>query len=270
MFARFQRRATEAEVAVAGAILRSSGARAAELLLEQLRRCRRVERRIDGSGLQVAVPWTTQELMVALDQDVTSDSVVVHELRSGRALRFRVHLARGGFFRCLEGEADGPWPRRWSVGNHELSAIPEGSLTLPTRASSEALAGWLGVSMSKTDDLIIRHPAATGATGALEQREAVPLPAEVKELLEVTDGMEVRGWAILGVQDLHVVEFEGRSYWEIAVGIGPTDDRRCLYDPDEGLVLVPSHDARVADLTQVGRSLHDWIALLVDSSVDGR
>jgi hypothetical protein len=120
MFAWLRRGATDAEVAVASAILSSSEDRRAEVLLEQFRRSPRVERRVDGSTIRVTVPWTTGDLMVDLDKDVVSEPVQVRDQRSGRVLRFRVHLARGGFFRCLEGRADGRWPRRWEVDADEL------------------------------------------------------------------------------------------------------------------------------------------------------
>jgi len=56
------------------------------------------------------------------------------------------------------------------------------------------------------------------------------------------DGMLVGDWAALGVRDLHVVEVEGGSYWQVAVGVASGDDRRCLLNPDGGLVIVPSHE----------------------------
>lgn len=269
MFAWLRRGATDAEVAVASAILSSSEDRRAEVLLEQFRRSPPVERRVDGSTMRVTVPWTTGDLMVDLDKDVVSDPVQVRDQRSGRVLRFRVHLARGGFFRCLEGRADGRWPRRWEVDADELVSAASGALRLPDDVSSDALAEWLGRALPHGPGLIVRRPATTGAIVALGRREELPVPAEVREFLEVTDGMLVGDWAVLGVRDLHVVEVEGGSYWQVAVGAGPGGDRRCLLDPDGGLVIVPFHDAQVGDLEPVGLGFRDWIVGLLVGSVDG-
>ena len=269
MFAWLRRSATDAEVAVASAILTGSGDRRAEVLLEQFRRSPRVERRVDGSTIRVTVPWTTEDLMVDLDEDVVSDPVQVREQRSEQALWFRVHLARGGFFRCLEGRADGRWPRRWEVDANEVMSAASGALRLPDDASSAALAEWLGRALPDGPGLIVRQPAANGAIVALGRREELPVPGEVREFLEATDGMLVGDWAVLGVRDLHVVEVDGGSYWQVAVGAGSRDDRRCLLDPDGGLVIVSFHDVRVGDLEPVGLGFREWLAGLLAGSVDG-
>ena len=269
MFAWLRRGATDAEVAVASAILSSSEDRRAEVLLEQFRRSPRVERRVDGSTMRVTVPWTTGDLMVDLDEDVVSDPAQVREQRSEQALWFRVHLARGGFFRCLEGGTDGRWPRRWEVDADELVSAASGALKLPDDVSSDALAEWLGRALPDGPGLTVRRPATTGAIVALGRREELPVPGEVREFLEVTDGMLVGDWAVLGVRDLHVVEVEGGSYWQVAVGTGSGDVRRCLVDPAGGLVIVPSHDARAGDLEPVGLGFRDWLVGLLVGSVDG-
>lgn len=213
--------------------------------------------------MRVAVPWTTEELMVDLEEDVVSHHVLTHDVRSGQVLRFRVHLARGGFFRCLEGEADGRWPRRWEIDAEELSTAAAGALVLPGDASPDALASWLDIARPEGRGLIVRQPATTGSVGALEHREGSLLPAEVRELLAITDGFVVGDWAILGVRDLHVVDVEGRSCWQVAAGISAEDDRRCLLDPHDGLIVVPSHEARPDDFELVGMDLRDWIARLM-------
>lgn len=269
MFAWLRRSATDAEVAVASAILTGSGDRRAEVLLEQFRRSPRVERRVDGSTMRVTVPWTTGDLTVDLDEDVVSDPVQVRAQRSEQALWFRVHLARGGFLRCLEGRADGRWPRRWEVDADELATSSSGALRLPDDASSAALAEWFGLALPDGPGLTVRWPATTGAIVALERREELPVPGEVREFLEVTDGMLVGDWAVLGVRDLHVVEVAGGSYWQVAVGAGPGGVRRCLLDLAGGLVIVPFHDARVGDLEPVGLGFRDWLVGLLVGSVDG-
>lgn len=146
----------------------------------------------------VVVPWTTEELMVDLDEDVISDPVRVHDTLSGQALDFRVHLARGGFFRCLEGGAHARWPRRWDVNLDELATAASGALRLPDDRSSDAVAEWLGLDIPSGPGVIVHEPATAGAIGALQRREVAALPDQVREFLEVTDGMVVDGWAILG------------------------------------------------------------------------
>lgn len=61
MFDWFAHRATEVEKSVAHAILDSAGDPRAQLLFEQLRAARRVERNIEGATLRVVVPWTTED-----------------------------------------------------------------------------------------------------------------------------------------------------------------------------------------------------------------
>lgn len=266
MFEWFPRRAAEAEVAVARAILDGANDPAAELLLEQFRTSRRVQRHIEGATLRVVVPWTTEDLMVNLDQDVSSDAVRARDVLSGQPLWFRVHLARGGFFRCLEGQGDARWPRRWDVDRDELAAAASGALRLPHEPAPDVFAQWLGVAATDVAGLVVRRPATKGPIDGLQQREALALPAQVREFLEITDGLVVGDWAVLGTRDLHVVEVDGDSYWQIAVGVGPEHDRRCLLGVDGRLVEVPAHDAAAEEFEPAGADLRDWIAGLLDVS----
>lgn len=267
MFEWLPRRATPAELAVARAILEGADRRAV-VLLEQFRASRRVERRVEGASMSVTVPWTTEELMVDLDVDVTSDPVRVRDRRSGQMLQFRVHLARGGFFRSLEGRADARWPRRWEVDPDELAEAASGALRLPGEAPSAALAEWLGITILDRPGVVARGPATANAIDALQEREGRALPGQLREFLEVTDGLLVGGWAISGVQDLYVVELESGSYWQIAVGAGSGNDRRCLFGSEGAFVIVPSYDSRPGDFEPVGTNLREWVAGLVVSSED--
>lgn len=264
-----RRGATAAELAVVCAILGSCEDRRATLLGEQFRRSGRVARRVAGPTLTVTVPWTTDDLMVDLDEDVVSDAVEVHERRSGLPLCFRVHLARGGFLRCLEGRADGRWPRRWDVDDDELEVAAEGSLRLPGDVAPDALADWLGIGVARDAGVVVRRPATAASVGELERRNDLPLPDDVAELLEATDGLVVGDWALLGVRDLHVVEVGGTSYWQVAVGVGDLADRRCLVTADGGLVIVPSHDACQGDFEPLGVRLRAWFGVLAAAARDG-
>lgn len=266
MFEWFPRRATAAEVTVAHAILRGAGDRRAELISEQFRTSRRVERHIEGATLRVVVPWTTEDLTVDLDEDVTSDPVRVHDVLSGQPLRFRVDLARGGFFRCLEGRGDTRWPRRWDVDPDELATAASGALRLPDEPSSDAFTAWLGIAVPERPGLVLRKPATPASIDALQRPGTPALPTQVRGFLETTDGLVVAGWAILGVRDLHVVEIEGGWYWQIAVRVDPDDDRRCLLAPDGAFVIAPAHDAHADDFEPIGTGLRKWIAGLVDGS----
>lgn len=266
MFDRFPRRPTKAEVAVARAILEGAKGPGAELLFAQFRDSRRVERRIRGATMRVVVPWTTEDLMIDLHKDVISDPVRVHDTLSEQPLEFEIHLARGGFFRCLEGVADRRWPRRWDVDPDELATAASGALRLPDNPPSEALAEWLGLEISDGPAVIVREPAMAAAIDALQRSEVPALSDQLRTLLEVTDGMVVADWALLGVRDLCVVEIEGRECWQIAVGAGADDDRRCLLGPDGGLFIVPAHDADMDDFEQLGTDLRNWIAGLVGGS----
>jgi hypothetical protein len=202
--------------------------------------------------------------MVDLDVDVVSNPVHVHDLHSGRVLTFRVHVARGGFFTHLEGQAEGPWRRRWAVDRDELATAARDALTFPDRPAPDALSGWLGTALPGDGDLLVRPPAEPRSIDALEEREGLRLPAGVRDFLEVTDGVMLGGWTILGVRDLYTVEVEDVSFWQIAVGSGPEDDRRCLCDSDEQLVVLPSHESGLADAERVGTGLRTWMLRLAD------
>lgn len=94
----------------------------------------------------------------------------------------------------VEGRADGRWPRRWEVDADELAAAASGALRLPDDASSDALAEWLGLAIPDSPGLIVCQPATTGSIVALARREELPVPGEVREFLEVTDGVLVGDW----------------------------------------------------------------------------
>lgn len=262
MFERFPRGASAAELVVVRAILGGSDPRAADLF-EQFRTSRRIERRVDGAMMRATVPWTTEELLVDLDVDVASEPVQVEDRRSGQLLRFQVHLARGGFFRCLEGRADARWPRRWEVDPDELELAASGALRLPAAESSAALARWLGITIPDGRDVVARGPATLVEIDRLQERADQALPGQLREFLAVTDGALVGDWAILGVRDLHVVEMPSDSYWQIAVGATAGDDRRCLSASDGTLLIAPSHDSGSDHFEVVGSDFRTWVAGLV-------
>lgn len=267
MFEWFPRRATQAEVTVAEAILSSAADPRARLLSEQFRAARRVERSVDAATLRVVVPWTTEDLRVDLDEDVISDPVHVHNVVTGQTMQFRVQLARGGFFRCLEGRSAIVWPRRWDVDSDELATAAAGALSLPDRVSSDAFTDWVGIDVPPGRGLTVRPPATTAAIEDLQGRESLELPTEVRELLQVTDGLFIAGWAILGVRDLVVVEIDAQPHWQVAVGVGSRDDRRCLIGPDGGPVIAPAHDAPVDAFESAGTDFRSWLAGLASESM---
>lgn len=255
------RRPAAAEVAVVEALVGRSGDPRADLLVEQFRGARRVERHVDRSSLQVVVAWTTDELLVDLDEDVTSEDVTLHDLRTGQPLRFRVHLARGGFLHCLRGEADGRWPRRWAVAPDELdAAAADGALVLPDRHAGDALTAWLDVGPAASTAVVARAPATASELDAVEGREGRRLPDVVRAFLATANGAVLPEWVVLGTADLCLVDVAGGNHWQVAVGAGAVDDRRALLSPDGTVVVVPAHDAPPGTWQRTGHDLRRWLA----------
>lgn len=103
---RWRRTATPDEVAVAAAILQGYGDAASTALLQQFRKQGGIRRTMSGSRLQIAVPFTREDLLVELDRDVESKPVRVRDARTRQRLEFVLTLRRGGFFGSLTGLAE--------------------------------------------------------------------------------------------------------------------------------------------------------------------
>src|SRR5262249_25403415 len=142
--------------------------------------------------------------LVQLKRDVCSPSIDLTLNGTQKVARFSLKLLRGGFLHKLEGEMiDGSdWPLKWSSDDTvaNTTSLPN---WLPATMSAEErtrildrLAQWLGLSPSTLadydeDQLLVESPCGDSETNTCEDREGIPLPAEYRAFVRITNGLDV-------------------------------------------------------------------------------
>lgn len=258
---KYRRTATPQEVAVVAAILQSSGDERATVLLRQFSQQGCVTRTVSGPDLTVRLEWTTADLDVDLDRPVTSKPVTVHDVGSGQALTFVVAVGRG-IFSALRGEAEGPWPRRWQVDSAELASASEDALSLELAGApeDEDVAAFLGVDARQVTGVRPRPPATTDEVAELESREGHRLPSGVRDLLDISDGLASGDLAVLGVQDLYVVDKGDDRVWWL---VGQHEDGRHFLCGESGVSSVPEPRSDPETLSRVAATYREWVRQVV-------
>jgi hypothetical protein len=251
---------TEDERLVTAAILESCNDPRSERLYQQFARSILPLRGSTASGLTIKPGGTTEDLLVPLDDDVSSSWIRCHDVATGQPLEFRVNLHRAGFFSSLEGRpVEGVWPREWHVDPSALREAATGALRLPDGVGDRCLAklmAWLKFEGAAPDRVTCHKPARKADIDALVAQEGAPLPAQFPAFLRITDGLEIGALAILGCRDLYMVDINDQRNWLVAV----EDDAHFIMVAGESpVVVLPSHDARATDIIEVGGSFPDWL-----------
>jgi hypothetical protein len=240
------KRPSEDELMVVAAILKSTEDRRSESFYRQFAESINLERNATAEGYAVKPAWTTSDLVVELESNVSSNWVRCHDVSTGQVLEFRVTLRGAGFFGPLEARAvRGTWPREWHVDPEELTKATKGSLHLPNEVGSRCLPkllAWLKLEAAAASrDVTCHEGAGDDDMDDLVTREGFDLPKGIQTFLRITDGLDIGELQVLGTRDLYIVDVDDRQHWVIAI----EDDAYFLIAPGESTVLtVPSHDAK--------------------------
>ena len=253
------RRASEDELMVVAAILKSTRDRRSDSFYRQFADSVNLERNVTPDGYAVKPAWTTSDLIVELEGNVISNWVRCHDVGTGQLLEFRITLRGAGFFGPLEARAvSGTWPTEWRVDPDELEKAAKGALRLPNDVGSRCLAellAWLKLEAAGvSSDVTCRKAAPNHDIDDLVAREGLDEPQDIRAFLRITDGLDIGELQILGTPDLYIVNVEDRQHWVIAI----EDDAYFLIEPGASTVVaVPSHDAKhpVAQ----AKSFPDWL-----------
>jgi hypothetical protein len=270
---------TPGELDILKILLPADDARSGKLLAQAIDPPYVERRYIAMNKYQVTIPYVkgTSELP-DLDFDVRSPSLDIELGPSRRKTRFMLEVLRGGFLGPLSCEAlDGlAWDLDWEVAAESLRSrqspnwLPPQLSSEQRRVILEKLECWIGVKPGKfaayaTSILRVSSGCSDEDLLALERREGMPLPQELKELLKISDGLGLflDEWQfILGSRDAYGVPIEGEPSrsWLIV-------DLR-----EDGAVVVDSiaNEARVRRIDASGSivsigSLRDYVALIIES-----
>jgi hypothetical protein len=206
-------RATEAETKVLGYLLSGDDSRY-ELLGAQLEYAPVLRSNPDPTSLVLSPQYTATRLRFPFElARLESPWVRVRDRVTDRILEFRVVVVRGGFLKSLEGRsADGlPWPREW-VPDLSAPLEPAYRLALPApelieemrQAARANLARWLQQSLPETLDTF---PGATPAQiAARELHLGGRFPNALKDLFQISDGLESDDFRFLGHADAYPVD----------------------------------------------------------------
>jgi len=252
-------RANDQEKAVVAAFLHGSDDERAEPLLRQFSEARRVRRRVSGSTFEVSPESTTEDLLVDLDRDVESETVELRDADTGRLLSFTLTLKRGGFLGSLKGRVEGTWPSNWAVNHDEARRKAPGALTFDPEPAevAEPLAHLIGVPIDAMRNVRVRRGPRPGDFSQLEQREGAHLPSEVREVLEVSNGMRFGGLSVLGTADVYLVELgDGVERWLVGQGDG---ESQYLCDIANSVTMLPRPIADLGAVTRVAASYRAWL-----------
>lgn len=188
-----------------------------------------------------------------------SEPIPVRALPMHRPLEIRLRIPMAGIIEIHGRSLDGqPWPPEWSLASTDLEAIRGRAplVRLPTPAELrdqraravdviEAWAGEPGMLRGKRGVVAIEPPATSATIAAFESAQQFPLPDAYRELLLVTNGLEVGNTIVLGTDDAYRLDVPGPD----RLVIGPPDE-------DGALVLTPTGEVRFVergDATSEGR-----------------
>ena len=263
-------RITARELEVIEALLRDASDPRTELLLQQVIQAPAVDRQVTRDGqFLLTIPETTEDLLVDLPSPVVGHWHTVAEATTGIPLELRVEIHGSGIFGALRGRTrEGKWPSNWSISRDAVDRLEPVSLPRDVQPEDcrQQLNAWLGNgplgAVPPPSSLATRPPAASADLDALEQREGVPLPADYRALLSITNGLRLAGEAVLGTSDTHAVELGG-AWWVLAIRRGqdfvvtpaPTGDR----DGTGGVYFWPHDAPERNDAHLLGRGVKDWL-----------
>lgn len=206
-------RATEGEMAVLRYLLSGIDPRYRQLLA-QMTRAPEIERSHPAPDLlQVGPTSTFEDLSFPLETErIASDWVPIVDSLTGRTLEFRIVVGRHGFLRGLEGRTtDGKqWPEPW-LPDFSIAARLASPLQLPSIEEQTAmqkkgvldLRAWLDDPAAGITRVF--PPALEPHIAQAELRLGGRLPTSYKEFVRISNGVDLKGSQILGLDDLHEV-----------------------------------------------------------------
>lgn len=253
------KRASEDELMVVAAILKSTQDRRSNSFYRQFAESVNLERNATADGYAVKPAWTTSDLVVELEGNAVSNWVQCHDVSTGQLLEFRVTLRGAGFFGPLEARAArGTWPREWHVDPDELEEAAKRALRLPNdvgRRCLPKLLAWLKLEADAVSSDVTCHTGARNDDmDDMVAREGPDLPKDIRAFLRITDGLDIGELLVFGTRDLFIVDVHDRQHWVIAI----EDDAYFLIAPEESTVVtVPSHDAKHP--VYLAKSFPEWL-----------
>jgi hypothetical protein len=242
--------ATRQEVALVEALLSATGDARAAVLVRQFAESA-IRRRRSRSSLTVEQSWTTEDLLVDMEQDRTS-AWVATTTRAGVPVRVRLRVSRGGFLAPLEVDADTRLPRSLDVDTDALREAARGALHLGGPAELPGLSSWVHRWLGRlpANCPVTASHGGSAARAALERHGAPP--ADLLELVEHFDGLRVGDRRILRAEDMYVVDLDGETYWVIDVDAA---EYTVVHGATGRVHSVSKEDARPRD---VGVAIRDW------------
>lgn len=247
------------EIMIVTALLSRLEPEQAAALTKQFSTPGRVKRTIAGSTLEVELVSTTEDLLVDLAGDVTSPDVQVRDVLSGGVLWFSVSLRRGGFFGVLKGRAMSEWPRRWQVDPDDLERARSAAAwpAVPSDTATLALSSYLEIPLDLVRRASLFRSAEPDEILALEAREGLQLPLDLKEVLGITDGFSLGDVAVFGVRDAYLVDLgDGVHRWHFA-----SDDSGAQFLCTEaGVISVPDLESTPTAASFCDTSVRGWLS----------
>ncbi len=208
---------------------------------------------------------TFEDLSFPLEtKRVVSEWVSVRDTLSGRTLEFRVVVGRHGFLRGLEGrtEDEQPWPSTWSADPAALKSLPAGLLDLPALAEQgkgqdmgrRDLTEWLGTALPSS--ALFVQPATEPMIAAHERRLGGTFPRMFRAFLGITDGLDLDGLRIHGVDDVYEIDNVHMAAWLVAWDADDVDD----------FIVVVAHDGIDQSVYRINLHRPDetWPARIAD------
>jgi hypothetical protein len=242
---------TESEISVLRILLPSNNPNA-EMLYAQALQAPSVERKLVGrNGYEATISYLSDDsLLIEADVNIQSPAVTLPS-ESGLPLTFTTEILKGGFLKGLQGVCpqETAWPKIWIpilqgfVPPKEVfSWVPyplDQSLEKEIVSSVLKWCGLPRIEMERQmlEAVCISRPASETALAMFESHFKLKIGVQYRSLLEISNGLEVRGdhsRQILGIQN---AEWIGQSHhW---LGISP------LYE--EGWIALKCENGQVTD-----------------------
>jgi hypothetical protein len=240
-----------AELDVAEAAMTGAGP-IGERLVRQLREASEVFRlRASSGGYELRIATKLPLVRDVPRSGWRSDWIPVTE--SGRRIEMKVGVVYPGFAEIVGRTTDGgEWPKLWAIRNDELEAIraraPWIRFPTPTELrharaeASSRLSHWLrapDLLVGRAGQLQADPPATIAEIEALATREAFPLPADYRSLLENVNGFELGRLVLLGTGDAYRLDMPGPDRLVISP---PNEDGALTLAPTGEVVWVAYGD----------------------------
>jgi hypothetical protein len=238
------KKANDPELAVVSMILAGDDRRLA-ILLEQFTRGPITRTRPADHMLVVSLDYTSSALMFPFEVTrLESPWCELSDPVSGKELKFRVVVVRGGFLKALEGRTrdETPWPAGWTVGPGQ-SCDPANRLTLPSlqefeeqqKRAHDDLGRWLAASLPPGLDTF--PPPTDAQIASRELALGGALPASLREFYRITDGLESSDLRLFGHADIYTIDnvniaavlltwdADDRDNFVVVASLGGSDDQ---------------------------------------------